>query len=86
MGWVAMLYIVDLFNANVWMMSLVIAGGLMYSVGAVIYGMKRPNPIPEHFGFHEIFHALTVAAFFCHWVAALIIGMNPIPGSLGLVS
>ena len=86
MGWVAMLYIVDLFNANVWMMSLVIAGGLMYSVGAFIYGTKRPNPIPEHFGFHEIFHALTVAAFFCHWVAALIIGMNPIPGSLGLVS
>lgn len=86
MGWVAMLYIVDLFNANVWMMSLVIAGGLMYSVGAVIYGLKRPNPIPKHFGFHEIFHALTVAAFFCHWVAALIIGMNPIPGSLGLVS
>ena len=82
MGWVAMLYIVDLFNASVWMMSLVIAGGLMYSVGAVIYGLKKPNPWPKHFGFHEIFHALTVAAFFCHWVAALIIGLNPIPGSL----
>jgi hemolysin III len=82
MGWVAMLYIVDLFNASVWMMSLVIAGGLMYSVGAVIYGLKKPNPWPKQFGFHEIFHALTVAAFFCHWVAALIIGLNPIPGSL----
>ena len=66
-------------------MILVIAGGLMYSVGAVVYGLKRPNPIPKHFGFHEIFHALTVAAFFCHWVAALLVGLSPIPGSLGSV-
>jgi hemolysin III len=84
LGWIASLYVVDFFNVNWVMMTLVIVGGLFYSIGAVIYGLKRPNPSPKHFGFHEIFHALTVAAFFCHWVASLIIGLNPIPGSLGL--
>ena len=84
LGWIASLYVVDFFNVNWVMMTLVITGGLFYSVGAVIYGLKRPNPSPKHFGFHEIFHALTVAAFFCHWVASLIIGLNPVPGSLGL--
>jgi hemolysin III len=84
LGWIASLYVVDFFNVNWVMMTLVITGGLFYSVGAVVYGLKRPNPSPKHFGFHEIFHALTVAAFFCHWVASLIIGLNPVPGSLGL--
>jgi hemolysin III len=84
LGWIASLFVVDFFNVNWIMMTLVIVGGLFYSVGAVIYGLKRPNPSPKHFGFHEIFHALTVAAFFCHWVASLIIGLNPVPGSLGL--
>lgn len=86
MGWIAVIYIVDFFNANWVMMTLVIIGGLCYSVGAVIYGAKKPNPVPAHFGFHEIFHALTVAAFFCHWVASLLIGLDPVPGSLGSVS
>jgi hemolysin III len=86
MGWIAVFYVVDFFNANWVMMTLVIIGGLFYSIGAVIYGAKKPNPIPEHFGFHEIFHALTVAAFFCHWVAALIIGLDPVPGSIGSAS
>lgn len=84
LGWIASLYVVDFFNVNWVMMTLVLVGGLFYSIGAVIYGLKRPNPSPKHFGFHEIFHALTVAAFFCHWVAAMIIGLNPIPGSIGL--
>jgi len=47
-----------------------------------VYATKWPNPSPKNFGFHEIFHALTVAAFFCHWTAALIIGLDPVPGSL----
>lgn len=86
LGWIASIYVVDFFQANWVVMTLVIVGGLMYSVGAVVYGIKKPNPWPDHFGFHEIFHALTVAAFFCHWVAALLIGLDPIPGSLGQVS
>lgn len=77
LGWAAMMYVVDLFQANVAMMVLVIVGGLAYTAGAVIYGMKKPNPIPGVFGFHEIFHTLTVIAFMCHWTAILLIAMNP---------
>jgi hemolysin III len=44
-------------------------GGLLYSVGAVIYALRRPDPWPSTFGFHEIFHALVVAAAVTHFVA-----------------
>ena len=83
MGWIAIFYSVDLWNANWVMMLLVAIGGLFYSAGAVFYGAKWPGRNAKHFGFHEIFHALTVAAFFCHWVAALLIGLDPVPGSIG---
>jgi hemolysin III len=45
-----------------------VVGGLLYSVGAVIYGTKRPNPSPRWFGFHEVFHSFTLAAFVVHYV------------------
>ncbi|MFM6974881.1 MAG: hemolysin III family protein [Agromyces sp.] len=77
LGWAAMMYIVPLFQASAAMMWLVIAGGLLYTVGAIVYGLKRPNPWPGHFGFHEIFHACTVLAFMCHWAATLIIALAP---------
>jgi len=51
---------------------LVLAGGVAYIAGAVVYGTKRPNPSPRWFGFHEVFHALTVVAFACHYVAVSI--------------
>ncbi len=78
MGWGAFVYIVPLFTASAPMMILVIAGGLLYTVGAVIYGMKKPNPFPGVFGFHEIFHSLTVVAFLCHWSAVLLIALAPV--------
>ena len=77
LGWAAMMYIVDLFQANVAMMILVVVGGLTYTAGAVIYALKKPNPIPGVFGFHEIFHTLTVVAFMCHWTAILLIALHP---------
>jgi hemolysin III len=82
MGWVAVFYAGDLYRANAAMMILVIVGGLCYSLGAIVYGLKRPNPSPKHFGFHEIFHTFTVVAFVCHWVAAMLIAINPATGSL----
>ncbi len=48
------------------------AGGLAYTLGAVVYGFKRPNPSPRWFGFHEIFHSLTVAGFTTHYIAVSI--------------
>ncbi len=69
-GWVAVLFIPDLIGGThpaTWI--LILVGGVLYSVGAVVYGLKRPNPAPRWFGFHEIFHSLTIAAFVCHYVA-----------------
>jgi len=83
MGWGAIAYVVDFMNANAPMMILILAGGLCYTVGAVVYALKKPNPFPGKFGFHEIFHSLTVLAFMCHWVAALLIALNPVAGSFG---
>lgn len=84
LGWAAVMYIGDLLQASVAMMVLVIVGGLLYTGGAVVYALKRPNPWPGHFGFHEIFHVCTVLAFLCHWTACLLIALAPHSPSLGL--
>ncbi|MFE6734386.1 hemolysin III family protein [Microbacterium sp. NPDC057650] len=84
LGWAAVMYMVDLVHANVAMMVLVCVGGLLYTAGAVVYAMKKPNPWPGHFGFHEIFHVCTVLAFLCHWTACLLISLQPYSPSLGL--
>lgn len=77
LGYAALLYIVDFFTANAVMMTLILIGGLCYTVGAVIYGMKKPNPFPGRFGFHEIFHTLTLLAFLCHWTGIFLVAVNP---------
>jgi hemolysin III len=77
LGWAAVMYLPQLWAANVAMVILVAIGGILYTGGAVVYAMKRPNPWPGHFGFHEIFHVCTVLAFLCHWTACLLIAMNP---------
>lgn len=41
----------------------------MYSLGGLVYGLKKPNPSPRWFGFHEPLHAFTVAGFTCHYIA-----------------
>lgn len=80
MGWGAMAFIADFMNANAAMMIFILVGGLCYTVGAVVYGLKKPNPFPGKFGFHEIFHTFTVLAFMCHWTGILLISLNPITG------
>jgi hemolysin III len=47
---------------------LLFTGGFFYTVGAAIYAARRPDPVPDVFGFHEIFHLLVVAAAICHFV------------------
>jgi hemolysin III len=49
--------------------SLLVAGGVLYNIGAVLYGVRWPNPWPQTFGYHEFFHAFTAAAAICHYVA-----------------
>lgn len=47
---------------------LLVVGGVIYSVGAVVYARRRPDPIPRVFGYHEVFHALVIVASVCHFV------------------
>jgi hemolysin III len=49
--------------------ALVVAGGVLYTLGAVVYVLQRPNPAPAVFGYHEVFHLLTIAAAACHFAA-----------------
>ena len=71
LGCAAVFYIPDFWAVNMPAAILVIAGGAAYIAGAVIYAMKRPNPSVDWFGFHEIFHAFTLAGFTCHYIAIL---------------
>ncbi|AQA13692.1 DNA-binding protein [Streptomyces malaysiensis subsp. malaysiensis] len=69
LGWAAIFFLPDfLRTGGIAVMTLIVVGGLLYSVGAVIYGTKRPNPSPRWFGFHEVFHSFTLAAFVVHYV------------------
>ncbi|MEV0059339.1 hemolysin III family protein [Nocardia sp. NPDC050718] len=58
-----------LHNVGVWPLVLLAVGGVIYSVGAILYATKWPNPWPTHFGHHEFFHAATVVAALCHYIA-----------------
>jgi len=77
LGFAALAFVVDLFAANAAMMTLVLVGGLCYTIGAVAYGLKRPNPVPGVFGFHEIFHSFTLLAFLCQWTGILLLAIHP---------
>ena len=72
MGWVAVIAAVPLSRAVPGGgMTWVLAGGLIYSAGAAVYGLKRPNPLPKVFGFHELWHLFVVAGSACHFWAVL---------------
>ncbi|KFF99752.1 hemolysin III family protein [Streptomyces europaeiscabiei] len=69
MGWAAVFFLPDFMRTGgITVLVLVIVGGLLYSAGGVIYGLKRPDPSPRWFGFHEVFHSFTLAAFVVHYV------------------
>jgi hemolysin III len=70
MGWTALGWLGAFYQAaGPAVVILVLAGGVCYTLGAVVYGRMRPNPSPTWFGFHEIFHTATIAGFACHYVA-----------------
>lgn len=52
-------------------MWLLATGGLIYACGAVVYALRRPDPAPQTFGYHEIFHACVIVAALCHFLAIL---------------
>ena len=68
MGWAAVGEIPTFFRAAPLLGFWIVAGGLSYTVGAVFYALKKPNPAKE-FGFHEVFHVLIIGGTVCHYVA-----------------
>jgi hemolysin III len=70
LGWVAVAVMPDILHSGgVAALVLTIVGGALYTVGAVFYALRRPNPWPAVFGHHEFFHAFTVVAAICHHIA-----------------
>jgi hemolysin III len=74
MGWAAVGWMGSFYWAGgTAVLLLILAGGAFYTGGAIVYGLKRPDPSPRWFGFHEIFHACTIGGFVCHYVAISLI-------------
>lgn len=74
LGWAAIAYLPEFLNeGGVLIFALVLLGGILYSVGALIYATKKPNISPRWFGFHELFHSFTAAAFLAHLTAAILV-------------
>jgi hemolysin III len=74
MGWTALGWLGAFYHAaGLAVLILILAGGICYTLGAIVYARKRPNPSPTWFGFHEIFHVGTIAGFICHYLAIAMI-------------
>lgn len=78
LGLAALIFLPDFLAASVPATILICVGGVLYIVGAVFYALKRPNFSATAFGFHELFHAFTVAAFAAHFAAIMIAVLNPV--------
>jgi hemolysin III len=74
LGWVAIWFTPTLLNgAGITAVLLLVAGAVLYNIGAILYGLCWPNPWPQTFGYHEFFHAFTAAAAACHYIAIWLI-------------
>lgn len=73
LGWAAVGFINQFAAASgAAVLVLMVVGGVLYTLGGVVYGFQRPDPFPRWFGFHEVFHSFTVAAFVVHYVGVSI--------------
>ena len=73
LGWAAVFFMPQLERSGgPAVVTLIAVGGILYSIGAVFYAMKKPNFSPRWFGFHELLHSFTIAAFCCHYIAVSI--------------
>ncbi len=74
LGWVAVAFLPEFTRAGgVAMLVLIAVGGLLYTVGGIVYGTRRPDPYPTWFGYHEVFHTLTLMAYVCQYIAVSIV-------------
>jgi hemolysin III len=73
LGWTAVFFVPDLLRSGaIGTFVLLVVGGVFYSIGGLVYGIKRPNPSPRWFGFHEVFHSCTIIGYVVHYVAVSI--------------
>ena len=69
MGWLAVLLVVPIMKVLPWQgIALLAAGGVIYTIGWVVYFTEKPNPIPGRFGFHEIWHGMVLLAAGAHFL------------------
>jgi len=74
LGWAGVVALPQLVDHAGWAgIALLGAGGLLYTGGAVVYAMRRPDPVPAVFGYHELFHALVIAAAACQYAAVALV-------------
>ena len=77
LGWVGVAAVPQVASdAGVAAVVLLAAGGIAYTVGGVVYALRRPDPVPRIFGYHEVFHALTIVAVACQYVAIAFFVLN----------
>ena len=72
LGWAALAFVPTFYrNGGVVVFLLILLGGIFYTAGGIVYALKKPNFSKTWFGFHELFHALTAAAFVSHFLGAI---------------
>ena len=69
LGWVGVVAVPEMFDLGVAPAALIFVGGGLYTLGALAYALRRPNPAPAVFGYHEVFHLLVIGAAAAHFVA-----------------
>ncbi|HUY49992.1 MAG TPA: hemolysin III family protein [Streptosporangiaceae bacterium] len=74
LGWAAIFFLPQIARgAGATALILMLAGGILYSLGGIVYGLRRPDPFPGWFGFHEVFHAFTIAAYIAQYAAVSVV-------------
>jgi hemolysin III len=69
LGWVGVVAYSQIGKIGAAGIALILLGGLFYTVGAIVYARRRPDPMPTVLGYHEVFHICTLGAAACHWAA-----------------
>jgi hemolysin III len=76
-GWVAVAYLPEIrASMEPHAFALMIAGGLWFTIGAVVYSLRWPDPSPRVFGYHEVFHVATIVGCACHFAAVAIVAVS----------
>jgi hemolysin III len=77
LGWLAILILPQLVGTLSGLaIGLLLGGGVLYTAGAIVFGLRRPNPKPQVFGFHEVWHAMVISGSLCHYVLIMMILMQ----------